>query len=340
MQNTALSEPASWRVLCLGHLIMKRNHTHFTRLIVLLLLIVTGCAPATTPRFPAAAPATTSAAAFPLTVVDDLGRTVTIESAPERIVSLLPSNTEILFAAGAGEQVIGVTSFCNYPPEATTREQIGGITNQTISIEAITALEPDLIVASGAQTDAIQTLTETGLVVIVLEPATLVDIYANIELVGRITAHSDQAAGLVADMQRRAEAVTTKVATVPEAERPTVFYEVWNEPLMTAGPNTFIGQLVTLAGGRLIFSDVEEDWPQVSAEVIIERDPTVILGPDSNSEILTSEQIAARPGWAQIAAVQGERIYLLNGDIVSRPGPRIIDALEAMARDFYPELFE
>jgi iron complex transport system substrate-binding protein len=319
---------------------MKRNHAHFTRLIALLLLIVTGCAPATTPAAPAAAPVTPSAATFPLTIVDDLGRTVTVESAPERIVSLLPSNTEILFAVGAGEQVIGVTSFCNYPAEAATREQIGGITNQTISIEAITALEPDLVVASGTQTDAIQTLTETGLVVIVLEPSTLADIYANIELVGRITAHSDQAAGLVADMQRRAEAVTSKVAAVPEAERPSIYYEVWNEPLMTAGPNTFIGQLVTLAGGRLIFSDVAEDWPQVSAEVIIERDPAVILGPDSNSEILTGEQIAARPGWAQIAAVQSGRIYLLDGDIVSRPGPRIVDALEAMARNFYPDLFE
>lgn len=319
---------------------MKRNYFHFTHLIALLFLIVTGCAPATTPAAPAAIPIAAPSATFPLTVVDDLGRTVTIESVPERIVSLLPSNTEILFAVGAGEQVVGVTSFCNYPPEAATREQIGGITNQTISIEAITALEPDLIVASGAQTDAIQTLTETGLVVIVLEPATLADIYANIDLVGRITAHPDQAGGLVADMQRRAEAVTTKVAAVPEAERPTVFYEVWNEPLMTAGPNTFIGQLVTLAGGHLIFSDVEEDWPQASAEVIIERDPTVILGPDSNSEILTADQIAARPGWAQIAAVQSERIYLLNGDIVSRPGPRIIDALETMARDFYPDLFE
>ncbi|HEX9924398.1 MAG TPA: helical backbone metal receptor, partial [Anaerolineae bacterium] len=165
---------------------MKRNHFHFTHLITLLFLIMTGCAPATTPVTPADALVTTPSATFPLTVVDDLGRTVTIESAPERIVSLLPSNTEILFATGAGEQVIGVTSFCNYPPEATTREQIGGITNQTISIEAVTALEPDLVVASGAQTDAIQTLIETGLVVIVLEPATLADIYANIELVGRI----------------------------------------------------------------------------------------------------------------------------------------------------------
>ena len=125
-------------------------------------------------------------------------------------------------------------------------------------------------------------MEETGLVVLALRPATLEDIYANIQLVGRATNHAEEAKMLVADMRRRAEAVSAVVATIPDDERPTVFYEVWDDPLMTAGPNTFIGQLIELAGGQSIFADVTEDWPQVSAEVIVERNPTVILGPKNH----------------------------------------------------------
>lgn len=286
---------------------------------------------------PAATPA--AAATFPLTMTDDLDREVTITSRPERIVSLLPSNTEILFAVGAGEQVVGVTSYCNYPPETATRTQVGGITSQTISIEAVAALEPDLVVASGAQKDVIQPLSEAGLTVIALQPATFEDIYSNITMVGQVTGHADQAAAVVEDMRDRVAAVSAQVATIPEAERPTVYYEVWNEPLMTAGPHTFIGQMIDLAGGRQIFADAGEDWPQVSAEVIINRNPAIILGPTTSSEILTAEKIGARPGWENIAAVRDNHIYLLDPDIVSRPGPRIVEALEAMAQVFYPDRF-
>lgn len=308
---------------------------------ILLVLFLIACAP-TTPPDPTPTltpPAVADSTSFPLTVTDDLDREVTLPAVPERIVSLLPSNTEILFAVGAGEQVVGVTSYCNFPLEATTREEIGGITNKSISIEAIIALEPNLVLAAGSQDEVIPVLEETGLKVIALNPTTLNDIYANVELVGRLTGHADQAAALADDMRRRAEAVKNKVATVPAAERPVVFYEVWDEPLMTAGPNTFIGQLIELAGGKNIFADISEDWPQVSPEVIVDRNPEVILGPEAHGSALVAEQIATRPGWANIAAVQNNRIYLLDGDMVSRPGPRLIDVLEKIARDLYPELF-
>jgi iron complex transport system substrate-binding protein len=276
---------------------------------------------------------------FPMTISDDLGRQVTLTAKPERIISLLPSNTEILFAVGAGDQVIGVTSYCNYPPEAATRQQIGGITVQSISVETVIALEPDLILATQAQTELIDTLAEIGLTVITLHPRTLDDIYANIELVGRVTGHADQATTLAADLRRRAETVQSTSATIPDNERLRVFYEVWHDPLITAGPHTVIGQVIELAGGDNIFADVNEDWPQVSPEVIVTRNPAVILGPDSHGDVLTGEKIAGRPGWANIDAVQNGRVYLFDGDAISRPGPRIIDMLEEIARDLYPDRF-
>jgi iron complex transport system substrate-binding protein len=319
---------------------MKRKYFLSFTVILFLALLLTGCLSAatptdTSPSVEVASPKTT----FPLTLTDDLGREVTVEAEPERIVSLLPSNTEILFAIGAGDQVVGVTSYCDYPEEATTREQVGGITNKTLSVETVVAMEPDLVLASGSQDEIIPTLEEAGLIVIALKPATFDDILANIEMVGQATGHTDQATVLTADLRSRVEAVSTKVNTIPADSRPTVFYEVWHDPLMTAGPNTFIGQLIVLAGGKSIFDDVNKDWPEVSAEVILKRNPEVILGPDSHGEELTVEKISARTGWANITAVQNEQIYILDGNAISRPGPRIVDMLEEVARDLYPDLF-
>jgi len=306
----------------------------------LLIFLLAGCASNTAPAT-APAPATTSAPAntFPMTLIDDSGREVTIEAAPQRIVSLLPSNTEILFAVGAGDEVVGVTSYCNYPQEATTREQVGGITNKSLSIEAIVALEPNLVLASGSQNEIIPLLEQAGLVVISLDPATLDDIFANIELVGQVTGHFDQATTLTDDLRRRVEAVRARVATIPADQHPNVFYEVWDDPLMTAGPNTFIGQMIEIGGGESIFADVNEDWPQVSSEVIVERNPEIIFGPDSHGSALMAEAIATRPGWANISAVQNDQIYLLDSDMASRPGPRLVNILEEIARDLYPDLF-
>ena len=324
---------------------MKRYY----RLIFILsvfLIFVTGCATAIPTTFtaptdtPAPTPSnieqpTTAPAAFPLTLTDDLGRQVTVKAEPKRIVSLLPSNTEILFAVGAGEQVVGVTSFCNYPEAATKKEQVGGITVKSLSLEKIVALQPDVVLASGSQQEIIPALDKAGLTVIALEPATFDDIFANIELVGRVAGHIDQAQSLTSQLRQRVAAVKAKVDALPADQRPTVFYEVWHDPLMTAGPDTFIGQLITLAGGKNIFDDVAEDWPQVSAETIVQRNPAVILGPSNHLDELTTTKISARPGWSNIAAVKNNRIYILDGDMVSRPGPRIVDMLEQAERDLY-----
>jgi iron complex transport system substrate-binding protein len=256
-------------------------------------------------------------------------------------VSLAPSNTEILFAVGAGDQVVGVTQYCNYPPEAQDREQIGGFSAKTISVEKIIALEPDLVLAVGEiHQPVIEALEQLDVPVYSLDPKSLDDVYTRIELVGRMTGHEEEAAQVVEEMKSSVAAVTEQVATIPQEDRLTVYWEVFDEPRMTAGPSTFTGQLIELAGGVNIFADVTEEYPQISDEVVIGRNPEVIMGADTMGEKLTIDKVAQRPGWDQIDSVQNGRIYLFDGDMVSRSGPRLAQVLEVMAEALYPDLFE
>ncbi|MDP2948867.1 MAG: ABC transporter substrate-binding protein [Chloroflexota bacterium] len=326
-------------------------------LVALSALVAWACvAPAATPTpiatpTPTAAPtptltptpaptATPTPPLFPMTMTDSLGRKSTIATAPRRIVSLAPSNTEVLFAVGAGDLVVGVTKFCNYPAEARAREQVGGFSAKTISVEKVVSLKPDLVFSAGKiQQPVIEALEQAGIPVVSLDANSFNEVYANIELVGRVTGRQQEAARVVGEMKERVAQVQKKAAGVPKEKRLAVFYEVWDEPLMTAGPGTFIGQMIDLAGGVSVFSDVTESWPQVSAEEVVKRNPAVILGPDTHGDKLTPEKVAQRSGWSRIGAVSSGRIYLLNGDIISRAGPRLADGLEAVAKALYPELF-
>ncbi len=319
--------------------------THVVRTLVLstlLLLTVAACraAPTATPAPTVAKPAATPAA-FPMTLTDAAGRKVAVNALPKRIVSLAPSITEDLFAVGAGDQVVGVTKYCYYPPEAATREQIGGYSAKTISIEKIVALKPDLVLAeSGTHADVIAALEPLGVTVYAIKATTFDDTYATLDVLGRLTGHSEKAGAIVAAMKTKIKTITDKIAGLPREKRLAVFWEIWDEPLMTAGPNTFPGQILEMAGGVNIFADVTKDYPQVSAEDIIKRNPAVIMGPDTHGNKLTVEQIAKRPGWERLAAVTSGRIHLINGDTSSRPGPRLALALEETARALYPDLFK
>jgi len=254
---------------------------------------------------------------------------------------LAPSNTEILFVVGASDQVVGVTQYCNYPPEAQDREQIGGFSANTISVEKIVALEPDLVLAAGEiHQPVIEALEQLNIPVYALDPNTLDEVYTSIELVGHLTGHQAGADQVVADMKDRVASVTEQIATVPQEERLSVYWEVFDEPRMTAGPSTFTGQLIELAGGVNIFAEVSEAYPQISDEEVIGRNPAVIMGPETMGEKLTIETVAQRPGWSQIDAVQNGRIYLFDGDMVARSGPRLAQVLQLMAQALYPDLFE
>lgn len=281
-----------------------------------------------------------AASGFPVTLTDDLGRPLTLAGPPQRVVSLLPSNTEILFAVGAGPQVVGVTDFCDYPPQVRGLPRVGGIVPGSLSVERVVSLAPDLVLSGGRlQQPVIEALERLGIPVFALEPRTIEGVYDNIRKVGRLTGHPEQAEAVVQTMQRRVQAVRQAVADLPPQDRVRVFYEVWDNPLMTAGPSTFIGQLIELAGGINVFADLRQDWPQVSLEELVRRDPDVILGPATHGSGLVVDELRRRPGWQNLRAVQNGRVHLVEDNLISRPGPRLVEGLEQVARALYPQRF-
>ena len=277
----------------------------------------------------------------PVELTDTLGNTLTIDTPPMRIISLAPSITETLYAIGAGDLLVGRTDFDNYPETVLELPSVGGVTADTISIEIILDLEPDLVLGGSVwQADLIDTLNENGIPSLAFEPGNLQEIEDLMLLLGTATGHAADAASAVAEMDARVSVVASVVETIPQSERKTLFYEVWHEPLMTTTNQTFIGEIITIAGGENIFANLDETYPAVSAEEIINANPDVILGPTSHGDQLTAEVISAREGWGELSAVQNNAIYLIDGDIISRAGPRVVDALEAVAQALYPAYFE
>lgn len=259
---------------------------------------------------------------------------------PRRLVSLAPSITEILFAIGAGSDVVGNTTYCNFPEEAQELAKVGGTTAQTIQIERIVALRPDMIFSSGeGQESVVRALKRLGVRVHVVRTKTVDEVLEGILELGGMTGRSEAAERVVGEMRRRMERIREALADLPKESRPRVFYQVWDQPLMTAGNSTFIGQLIELAGGTHLFVDLPQAYPQISPEAVLQRNPEVILAPDHHGSQVLPSSIASRPGWAEIAAVRTGRIYLLPGDLVSRPGPRLVVALEVLAQLLHPDRF-
>lgn len=281
---------------------------------------------------------------YNITLVDDQGHVVVLPHYAEKVVSLAPSNTEILFAIGAGDKVVGVTKWDNYPYNFTEWAEegritiVGGVVDP--SVEAIASLNPDLILASPLLSiDALKKLRDLGYNVLVLDPKNINDILKNILLVGRATGHEIEASALVKSMKMKIDRITNIVARAEY--KPKVYFEVWNDPLMSAGPGTWIDELIRLAGGINVFGNVSVQWPVVSSESVIELNPDVILVPTYHgSTPYTIEEIKSRPGWDQINAVKDNKIYKVDPDTFSRPGPRIVEALEILAKILHPELFE
>jgi iron complex transport system substrate-binding protein len=281
-----------------------------------------------------------AASEFPIYITDTLERQVTIKTLPQRIVSLAPANTERLFAIGAWHAVVGVTTVDTYPPEVATVHKVGGFVPKSLSIETIISLKPDLVLAAGElQRPTIEALERLGLTVVAIEdPSSFDEVYADITLVGRLTGHEQEARRVVEEIQSRLEHVRQGVATLPQENHVTVFYEVYDEPLMTVGRTTIIGQLLEMAGGINVCADLGGRYPQVSAEEVVKRNPSCIPGHTGHQLALTPDQIGQRPGWNHITAVKQNCIRLLNGDTVTRPGPRLAEALEAITRALYPDL--
>ena len=267
-----------------------------------------------------------------ISVSDDLGRRVTLAQPAARIVSLAPSVTECLFAIGAGPRVAGVTDFCNYPPEAAARKHVGGMINP--SLEAIVALEPDLIVLSmeGNMRADFERLTSLGAPVFVTNPRTLEGIYRSLEELGTLTGTADSARALVAELRSRERAVRHAVEGKPPVRLLTI---VSLAPLMCAGEHTFIDELLATAGGTNLARRASGTYPAYSREQVIADDPeAIIVMSDALPQGKTLVDVF--PEWATLSAVRGHRVYRMDGDVLSRPGPRAIDALETLFHHLHP----
>ncbi len=279
-----------------------------------------------------------STANFFAVVTDQAGREVTLADSPQRMISLSPSNTEIAFALGLAGRIVAVTDYCNYPPEAAEKEKIGGFS--TPSLEKMLELEPDLVLAGNMHEALLPQLEELGINTLVLVPGTLEEIATAIILLAETAGINEQGEALVASMRERIDQIRVPLAGLAETEKVRVYYEVYSDPLMTAGAGTIIDEIIALAGGVNIFGDVAQDYPKVSAELVVERQPEVILFPNFHGTAgLMQQTMAERTGWRSIPAVQEDRAYAVDDDCFARPGPRIVEAVEEAARLFYPDRF-
>jgi len=276
----------------------------------------------------------------PGNIVDGLGRSVTIDKIPQRIVSLAPSNTEILFALGLGDKVVGVTEYCNYPQEAMTKPKVGGFSN--VDIEKVVSLEPDLVLATHIhEKTVIPALEKFGLTVVAITPGSLNEVLDSITLVGKITGQSREASKLISTLGTRIEAVTDKTRNLSPDQKPRVFYITWHDPLMTAGTETLADDVISSAGGQNIAYDISGD-KAINLETVIYRDPQVIVasvGMGSGKD-LPWQYVQTEPRLENTQALLNDRVYKIDGDVIHRPGPRIVDALEQMAQFIHPELFK
>jgi iron complex transport system substrate-binding protein len=276
-----------------------------------------------------------------MTFTDDLGNTIELTGYPGKIVSLSPSTTEILFAIGAGEQVVGRDEFSVYPEAALEVTSVGAMWDELPS-EAILALEPDLVVAAQIiSEDQVAALRDLGLNVYwQANPTSYEELWENLRDFGRLTGHEAETETLITDLEARVKAVQDKTASV--SDRPSVFYELdATDPSnpWTAGSGTFIDYIIAQAGGTNAASALQGDYAQLSSEQLIAVDPEVILLADALYGV-TPESVAARPGWDVITAVKETAIYPIDPNMMSVPGPRLVDALEETARLLHPELFE
>lgn len=290
--------------------------------------------PIDTPTSPVPfATGTVTPAGFPLTVEGTDGQSVTFDSPPQRIVSLSAHATDILCAVGAGPQIVAVDKYANCPAGSSAKPELDAFSPNT---EAIAGYQPDFVYISTDTGNLAATLRGLGLRVLYLDiPTSLQGVFDQVDLFGRISGHQDAAAALVAGMQTRLEAVEAKVAGVTRG--PRVFHEL-DTTLFTVAPGTYIGDLYRVLKAQNIAADAKDSYPQLTAEIVVQRDPEVIVLADEVAGV-TPESVAARPGWSGITAVKTGRICGVDPSLVSQPGTHVLDALETLARCLYPDRF-
>jgi iron complex transport system substrate-binding protein len=270
-----------------------------------------------------------------LTVVDQTGRTLTLPASPRRIVSLVPSVTEVLYAIGAQDALVGVTDFCDYPPEAKRKPHVGGMLSP--NLETLVTLKPDLVVAtrSGNTEETFDQLKRLGIPVYLVDPITVADVLRLVSDLGELTGHREGAAVVDKEIERRIAAVRDRVGGRP---LPRVLYVLWPEPLIVPGKGTLVSELIAIAGGASVTADQGQGYPRMSLEAAVGRAPEVIILARHGSR----GGPAARQQWERLEsmpAVKSGRLYMADGDLMHRYGPRFLVGLDSLARFIHPEAF-
>lgn len=275
-------------------------------------------------------PQITTAATHP--VIDETGRTVMVPERPRRIISIAPSVTEILYALGLDQRVVGRSDYCDFPPEVRQKPSVGGLIDP--NIEVIVSLHPDLVIGTPEinKIAVADELARFGIPLYGVHTTSLKDVFRALEDVGTLAGNQAQADVLVHSLRERRDAVVKQVAGLP---RPRVLYLVWYNPISVPGRGAYITDLISLAGGDSISGDLKQDWAQLSLEEIVQRDPEIILLPRNNGNSPAIDQLRSWPGWSRTTAVRTNRVFEVE-DNASRPGPRLLDALEQFAEFFHP----
>lgn len=313
---------------------MFKNRKLMNILSISLLFILLGCSSAVKDVPLGSNTETTS---YPLMIRDDSGAEIIILKKPERIISLLPSSTEILFALGQENHIQAVTKWDNYP--ANIQEKGYYVFDDVLNpnLEKIAALQPDLVFISPVSGETLRKLRNLNIPVVLYNPQSIEDTYQTIRNIGYITDSSRLASQIILAMQEKEKKIKQVIEGIDEKNKPRVWLELSSD-LFTAGKNTFLNELVTKAGGLNISSDLE-GWAQYTGDQVIAKNPQIIFFTYSQFEKNAIQAIKSRPGWEKIEAVKNDRIIELANDIISRPGPRIIDGLELIAKSLFPDKF-
>jgi len=278
-----------------------------------------------------------AASAFGADFVDEVGRKVSLEGKPQRIVSVAPNVTEILFSLGLGTRVVGVSTYCQFPPEAQKKEKIGGYINP--SLEKIIALRPDLVIgaAEGDLKNFVDRLAGLGISVYIINPENVSGVIRSIENIGAVTSTVRGAQQMARTMRVEIETLRKRIQGRPH---PRVLHVLSLDPLISAGKGTFVDDLIRLAGGQNIAEKATARYPRFSMEEIIRQDPQIIILSSMRSQDPMAAERKWWHRWENISAVRLGRIFVLDADLIHRPSPRIVKGLEKMARVIHPEAFK
>jgi iron complex transport system substrate-binding protein len=271
----------------------------------------------------------------PRTFVDDSGRKLYFAKAPRRVLSLAPSLTEMLFAIGLDEEIVGVTNFCNYPPAAAGKPKVG---YTQPNLESLLALSPDMVAAPGEllRADVLAKLEALKVPTFIFEAKSLEHVLAHIHTLGRIFERSSAADALTRHMRERIAEVSRRVQTV---ERKRVLYVLSSHPLITVGPNSYIHQMIELAGGINVAAGTSGAYPRLSMETVLEKDPEILVFPVGSTESVPEHEQQTWKRWTGLSAVQRHRLHVVSSDALNRPGPRVVEGLEQLAQVIHPEAF-